>query len=660
MSGKDQERTLYALLLQRSLYGRIRLTIGGNTLKSSLRSMTQFLDGCWTNARHILIRMRLRYRLLLFAVVVLIPMIAFSVYSVTQSANHAKQQTLNSGLAMAKVVTANLIEKTENTESLLQGLAQSSAIRLQDVQGTRELFIDVFPTQNSLINLSAADQQGHIFATIVWRGSEPRSVSSDPNFIEAMSSGNTVVSGSLKSTATDQHAIRMLVPFRSSSGRPSGALIADISLNKLQRRMTSIGIEEGTLVVVTDHTGTVLLHPSYKYVYEEANFGDWPSVAAALNGQEGSVEHINPLNKQPWLWAYAPVNPMGWAVVVGFPTATAFPPVPEIVMRSLLLLAFMVFLALVVAVYFSQRLSEPLRDFTDRALSISEGDFNQDMNVQGSEEIMQLSKAFNIMSEKLSQHMQRLAAAKEEKLREAKRLQYLLARTISLQENERRRIASDLHDGTSQLILGSLYETEAAIEMISSHPEMAKKKLSSVEDLLEQTSAEMRRVIYDLRPPLLDDMGFAAALERYISRYEETTGIQVIFNYGYGEGKIGISQETDLALYRIAQEALNNIQKHSQSQEARVRLEVSGDHIIMVIRDEGIGFETRKYLKGSSERLGLKGMIERAESVGANLEITSEPGRGTVVVFELLRDQSDSTDYQERKSLEIHKSLNFR
>ncbi len=613
----------------------------GNQMKTTLRYCGKYLERFLTNTRHLLTMVRLRYRLLLFAVVVLIPMIAFSVYSVAQSVNHAKQQTLNNGLAIAKVVTSNLVEKIESTESLLRGLAQSSAVQTQDVKSTRELFIDVFPTHNSLINLSAADKEGNVFATIVWHGSEPRSVSSDPNFREVVTGEDTVVSGSLESIATDQHAIRMLVPFGAGSNQLSGVLIADISLSQLQRRMTSIGIEEGTLVIVTDHTGTVLLHPSYKYVYEEANFSGWPSVNAALNGKEGSVEHINPLDNQPWLWAYTPVSRTGWAVVVGFPTAAAFPPIRAILIRSLLLLVLMVSLAIVMAVYFSQRLSEPLRDFTERALAISEGDFNQEMTVRGSEEMLQLSKAFNVMSTKLSEHMQKLAVAKEENLREAKRLQYLLARTISLQENERRRIASDLHDGTSQLILGSLYETEAAIDMISSRPEMAKKKLTSVEDLLEQTSAEMRRVIYDLRPPLLDDMGFAVALERHISRYEETTGIQVKFEHSHNGAGSEVPLETDLALYRIAQEALNNIHKHSQCREARIQLTVSEKNICMVIRDEGIGFETGKYLQGNSENLGLKGMTERAESVGAKLEICSEPGQGTTVVFELSNNQFD-------------------
>jgi signal transduction histidine kinase len=322
-------------------------------------------------------------------------------------------------------------------------------------------------------------------------------------------------------------------------------------------------------------------------------------------------------------------------VVVGFPTSVTFPPAREVLFRSLLLLVLMVSLALVVALYFSQRLSEPLRNFTKRALAISEGNFIQTADVKGSQEIQQLSKAFNIMSTNLSKHMHELALSKEENLREAKRLQFLLARTISLQEEERRRIASDLHDRTSQLILGTLYETEAAMEMIPLYPEKAKEKLNIVEDLLEHTSAEMRRVIYDLRPPLLDDMGLVTALERSISRYMETTGIQVEYEYSLDDTEKRLPPEVELAIYRIAQEALNNIHKHSQAKQAAVQLVISDQMVHMVIDDKGIGFEPKSQNPERLERLGLKGMIERAESVGAQLEIITALGQGTTINFVL-------------------------
>jgi len=585
------------------------------------------------DVKALLHQMRLRSRLLLFAVVVLIPMIIFGVISVMQSVNHAKQQMLNNSLAMAKVVASNIIEKTENTERMLQGLSRSSAVRTHNIQGTRELFIDVFPIQQGLVNLFVADREGHVYASIVWQGLRSRSIAEDPDFQRALKTGETTISGSRVSYATDQHVIRMMVPFRAENNEISGILTADISLSQLQQRMVSIGIEEGTSVIVTDRNGTVLLHPNYKHVYDEVNLGTWPSVQAALTGQEGSLEHLNPLDDRSWLWAYAPIHRTGWAVVVGYPTAIAYPSVNDILIRSLFLLVGMVLLAIIVALYLSQRLTEPLRNLTGRALAISRGNFNQETEVKGSKEVCQLAEAFNIMSTNLSEHMSKLALAKEKNLREAKRLQRLLARTISLQEKERHRIASDMHDSTSQLILGSLFETEAAKEMVTVKPDLAKEKLTKVENLLEQTSVEMRRVIYDLRPPLLDDMGLATALERCVSRYVERTGIPV--KYECAKPDTRLPQETEMALYRIAQEALNNIQKHSHADQAEIKLAFS-DHLVnMVIYDDGVGFSPQMYLSGKMEHLGLKGMIERAENVGASLEIDSAPGHGTSIMLDL-------------------------
>ena len=531
---------------------------------------------------------QLRNRLLLFASIVLIPMIIFGSLAIRQDVSHTKRQILNSSFAIARILETNLTDMITTTERLLFTLGKSPTIRSQDARYTRQLFIDVFPIHPTLLNLAASRHDGSIFASVVWGGLDPPTVNNDPLFHETLESEQLVISGRMISKATDQRAVRLFLPYKDDKGEIIGTLLAEISLSQLQRSLSSISIEEGATFIVTDSEGMVLIHPDYTYVYEGTDISSLPSVQAALKGEQGTLEHDNPADGKRWLWAYTPVQDTGWAVVVGYPTEIAYPSVYESLLRGTIFLLAMIGVAGMLAFVLSKRLANPIRELTQSAQAISAGDLSQKVNVQGSGELRQLAYTFNVMSENLKRHMEELAAAKEEISQKAKHLQLLLAHTISLQEEERRRIAGELHDGISQLLLGALYETEAAKEALDRDPLQAIEDLDRAQSLLEQTSTEMRRVIYDLRPPLLDDIGFIPALDQYVKNFSERTGINVSLDI---TGKIRrFPQDSELALYRISQEALHNIHRHAHTDQANIHIHFFDHQMQMTIRDQGIGF----------------------------------------------------------------------
>jgi signal transduction histidine kinase len=576
---------------------------------------------------------RQRNRLLAFASAVLVPLILFGSLAVRQNVTHTKRQILSSSMAIARVIEANLVEKIDSTEHMLRTLAQSPIVRAQDARATRQLLIDVFPLHQSALNLVAARKDGSVFAAVVWDGQEPYSTAADPQFRQVLNTEQWTISGRINSTATDQRAVRLTVPIRDEAGQIIGALMVDMSLSQLQRSLAAIGTQEEATFIVTDSEGMVLIHPNYRFVYEGTNFADLPPVQAALRGEEGTAEHRNPLDQRRWLWAYTPVRRTNWAVVVGYPTAVAYPPMRGTLIRGLMSLLAVVVLAAMVAFFLSHQLARPLNELTQRALAIADGNLEQRVQPRGSGELRQLARAFNVMSENLTAYMSELAAAKEEITQKAQRLRHLLVRTISLQEEERKRIAADIHDGFSQHILGALYETEAAKDAIATDPALAQTKLTSAQELLEHTSTGMRQVIYDLRPPLLDDIGLIAELERCLNKYARRTGIQASLNVLGSASRLPTNVE--MALYRIAQEALHNIYKHAHTDRATIELRFSSERVCMAVQDRGIGFDLTAVQDSTNERLGLTGMQERAESVGAHLRIESAPGRGTTVILEV-------------------------
>ena len=202
-------------------------------------------------------------------------------------------------------------------------------------------------------------------------------------------------------------------------------------------------------------------------------------------------------------------------------------------------------------------------------------------------------------------------------------VRFLSSRLLAAQEEERRRIAIDLHDGIGGLLSAIKYKTEAA---------QRGNDLEEVVSLLQRAIEECRRIQMDLRPPLLDDLGLLATFNWLIREFQKRTpGLTVEKQFEVEEQAIPAALRT--VIFRITQEALNNIAKYSGADWMLLSLRKTKGTLVLVVRDNGRGFEIEKALtKESTERgLGLASMRERSELSGGTFSIESSPGKGTVV-----------------------------
>jgi signal transduction histidine kinase len=222
----------------------------------------------------------------------------------------------------------------------------------------------------------------------------------------------------------------------------------------------------------------------------------------------------------------------------------------------------------------------------------------------------------------------------EEALRQSdKELRILSNELLSAEEKERKRIARELHDGIGQALSAIKFSVESALlEMRHANAPIYRGSLESVIPLTQKTIEEVRRIIKDLRPSILDDLGILATIGWFCREFQDVyAGIRIEIAIEIEEKDVPPHLKT--AIYRIMQEALNNVAKHSRADLVNLRLRKIVAGLELSIRDNGRGFNLDKTmaLKTSRRGFGLASMRERAELSGASFEINSAAGEGTVI-----------------------------
>ncbi len=229
----------------------------------------------------------------------------------------------------------------------------------------------------------------------------------------------------------------------------------------------------------------------------------------------------------------------------------------------------------------------------------------------------------------------RLIQEKDELQRKKGIQAHLLARVIDAQEEERKRVARELHDETGQTLSAVIMGLGAMANALPENPVKAREILDDVREVAVQTLDGVRQIILGLRPALLDDLGLTPALQRVAEDFARRSSVHIDVLAGDLDRRLPPDVET--VLFRILQEGLSNVARHSRAQHAVLRLGRNGSTIGAVLEDDGVGFDPGETMTrlDSGSGLGLVGMRERAALLGGTVAIDSSPGRGTRISVEL-------------------------
>ena len=384
------------------------------------------------------------------------------------------------------------------------------------------------------------------------------------------------------------------------------------SPENLARETLSTSYPDGSQVTI------FLLDPSRQVLFSSGPLAsdsimtDHPGVAEALHGESGTTYLKQ--NKVEHVVAYSFVTPVNWALITEEEWEMVTSPSLRITQLAPLVLVPAFILALLALWFVATRIVQPLQKLETKAAALAWGDFDAIKDsVGGIPEVQHLQKELAEMSRKVQ--------AAQEGLRD-----YIGAIT-SAQEEERLRLARELHDDTIQSIIALKQRVQLA--QTSVKDQTSRHTLSELETLSEQTIENLRRMTRALRPIYLEDLGLVTALEMLVGETNQNNSLDVDFQ------KLGEEQrllhEVELALYRIAQEALNNVVRHSQAKHADLHILFGEKEIKLEVSDNGIGFDMPKSPTdfASNGHFGLLGMRERADLIGARLEVESAPANGT-------------------------------
>ena len=436
------------------------------------------------------------------------------------------------------------------------------------------------------------------------------------------------------------------VALRDSSGGRDRAAVAlwDVQSASWASTLTQLGPGGNAVVDLLDDRGVVAVSTDPSRAGSTCD----PPAVRALRAAKAPASSASP-GEDPLHYAWAPVAVVPWGVLVSEPESTLFADVRRArrPWDALATLVPLLGLALALGVAWSVR--EPIARLGAAARRIAAGDLRHPVPQLGDDEIGALSRAFEGMRAALAESHDALTQTNrdldlrvEERTQELRRLYaelrlkdeqrgLLLRKLLRAEEEERKRIARELHDDTCQAIAA----LGMSVDLASGSPDLTatRARLSEARLLVGRSLDELHRLIYDLRPSVLDDLGLEASIRWLVQRHLEPFGVRAHVEF---EGSpCNLPTEVELGVFRALQEALSNVARHARAERVWIQVACRADAIVAEVEDDGIGFEPSDTAKPTPDGagLGLLGIRERMEALGGEATVSSTPGEGTRVAL---------------------------
>ena len=570
----------------------------------------------------------LRFRLLLLVVLVCAPLVALMLHTAGEDRRRAVSEWAKRAAELSQQAQHDEQGLVSATRQLLLATAESSAVHSLSSRRCRKFLIEELNSYPRYSNLGVLKTNGELLASAVNIPSAS-SPQHEGYFRRALQLQAFAVGDFPANSATGRPAIGFGYPVLDRASRPFAVVFAELDRPWAGRSGLAFAapLPQGATWTEIDSRGRMLM----RYPEDTDWFGqplpERSLLLPVFSAISGGIEQLD-AKGIPCFYAFysRPSQLAGGNVVsiLGIPKHTLFAEADRLLRRNLTWLGIAAAVALILGWGGSRVLVlQPVKALVRSTAKLAAGDLTVRTGLPHSrDELGQLTLAFDQMVQALEQR-------ELERQRASQKLQVLSHRLVEVQESERRHIARELHDEIGQSLTAAEMNLQAALQL-PANPALERRLEQSIK-AVEQVLEQVHDLSLSLRPSMLDDLGLEPTLRSYTNRQAELTGIKADFQPAHLEGRLDPVIETEC--FRIAQEALTNVVRHSQARAVKVELSRKNGHLHLTVRDNGIGFDVsslrEQAVRGAS--LGLLSMEERAALAGGGLRFNSALGQGTEV-----------------------------
>ncbi len=605
----------------------------------------------------------LHWRIFLLSGVVLLAILCIFGLLCLSALQESTRRSLVQHLVIAKLVADNIDTEVTAVLEMLTQVAGHQALDLEDgdLEPEKRLLQEV-QSQATMrtYRLILMDNQ----ATVLW--SEPLDLAilglnlmDRPDIQEVRRTGRATVSDVVLSRPSGAPVIHLTVPVWGRGTGMTGLLTGEIEpqYGSFSAFLRPVRLSGTAHIEVMDRQGFVLASTEASLLLQK---GDHASRFAeliegrqpAVRGCHGGCHEASPYRTDEVL-AFAPLSTAPWGVAVRQPEAEVLAPTRQLQRQLVLAGAAILIAALLIAWFLTEQIVRPVRSLMDAVSVIASGNLNIPVPSYGTDEVGRLAQAFEEMRIRLKdsvQAMERLNVGLEQRVQERTRQLAtlyeelrrkeemrtgLLGKLVSAQEDERRRIARELHDEVGQSLTSVIMNIAAVEQTLPDEPGGTKARLETIRAVAAQALRDLRTLIFNLRPEVLDDLGLVQAVRGHAKERLEDIGICVRVQVN------GLPQrlppEIETMVFRMLQEAIANIRRHAQATEVRIGLQRIGSRLLVTVEDNGIGFDPQAVLQAprDSRRWGIRSMAERVALLNGRFNVYSQPGHGTRLEVEI-------------------------
>ena len=579
------------------------------------------------------------------------------------SINASINKSLENRLALASIIGQYIDHVMESNLKRLYDISLSGKIDFNDGdwKPEKKALKTAFEYSIFTDRIFLMDTYGNVVIAYPHREEERVNLLSIPYVRKTLAEMKPVISDVYTTSPTQKKVIFALVPLKNKNGEIVGVAGGEIDPTNylLAHVIKRVHAEPDTYIELMDSQGVIIASNDPRKILTCSQQNKFLSVL--ISDRKGSVVNCHRCKESYYgnnkrerdMLAFAPLSVAPWGISVRDPREKVFAPSLNLRKGFLILSVVSIFTGLLLAVGLSRGIVRPIQSLIGATQEIAKGNLQDPIEVTTKDEIGTLGRSFDEMRVRLAESVDsihrysvelenRVADRTKELTQSKEKMAVLLREIITAEEEERKRIARELHDDTSQSLNLTMISLDSIIARFSDY-DPDRNQLKQIREQCLAMLKGIHQLINDLRPPVLDDLGLESAIKWVLEKHLGERGIPYyIDTKGDSEGLksriLGVLDygKIELVLFRVIQEAIINVSKHADAEHVFVSLTFGESGIEMEIADDGKGFDLEQVLepakKGTYIGLGLLGMEERIALLDGKMTVWSKPGKGTRIL----------------------------